>query len=60
MSDSFNLTHSPYKDIQIDYLHTEKQTQKVIEIMHLGKQGMLIISLQTNSKQLQLGQLLRY
>ena len=57
---SFNLTQRPYKDNQIDYLHAGKQKQKVTEIIHLGKQGMLMISLQTNSKQLQLGQLLRY
>ena len=38
MSDSFKLTHSPYKDIQIDYLHSGKQKQKVTEIMHLAGQ----------------------
>ena len=39
---SFNLTQRPYKDNQIDYLHAGKQKQKVTEIMHLGKQGMLM------------------
>ena len=43
---SFNLMQRPYKDNQIDYLHAGKQKQKVTEIMHLGKQGMLMISLQ--------------
>ena len=52
---SFNLTQRPFKDNQIDYLHAGKQKQKVTETMHMGKQGMLMISLQTNSKQLQLG-----